>query len=110
MMDASTLAVLSITRQPPKSCASQSLPRVERTDMMSEPTISFIRTWRLLKALVLVTLLAVPQAEAQTNRIHWAYQPLASTVIPSTRNTNWSRSPVDAFILAKLESNALQPA
>lgn len=78
--------------------------------MMSELTISFIRTRRLLKALVLVTLLAVPQADAQTNRAHWAYQPLASTVIPLTRNTNWSRSPVDAFILVKLESNALQPA
>ncbi|MCI0541586.1 MAG: DUF1549 and DUF1553 domain-containing protein [Verrucomicrobiales bacterium] len=61
-------------------------------------------------SLSLGILLAVLPATAEEVRPHWAYQPLAQAEIPSTKSTNWSRSPVDAFILAKLEANALEPA
>lgn len=43
-------------------------------------------------------------------REHWAFRPLARTLPPVTRRTDWARSSIDAFVLAKLEAANLQPA
>ncbi|MBS1791920.1 MAG: PSD1 domain-containing protein [Acidobacteria bacterium] len=40
----------------------------------------------------------------------WAYQPLANPSVPKVKNSAWVKSPVDAFILAKLEEQNLTPA
>lgn len=40
----------------------------------------------------------------------WAYQPLAQTAVPQVKNSAWIKSPIDAFILAKLEEKGLKPA
>ncbi|MFN0195144.1 MAG: DUF1549 domain-containing protein [Planctomycetaceae bacterium] len=40
----------------------------------------------------------------------WSLQPLSHPVIPETTDRGWSRQPLDAFILAKLESHDLSPA
>ena len=36
-------------------------------------------------------------------RRHWAFQPLNRPAIPTVHDSSWVRSPIDAFILAKLE-------
>jgi hypothetical protein len=41
---------------------------------------------------------------------HWAYQPLARPTPPAVRNRRWARNPVDAFVLARLETEGLKPA
>src|SRR5260221_46018 len=43
-------------------------------------------------------------------RGHWAYQPIVKPPIPQTKNHAWPRTPVDAFILAKLEEKNMVPA
>ncbi len=43
-------------------------------------------------------------------RTHWAFQPVKRPAIPTVKNQRWVQSPVDAFILAKLESTGMQPA
>ena len=43
-------------------------------------------------------------------RSHWAFQPLTQPAVPSISNTRWVQTPVDAFILAKLESMNLPPS
>ncbi|HYR58140.1 MAG TPA: DUF1549 domain-containing protein, partial [Chthoniobacteraceae bacterium] len=43
-------------------------------------------------------------------RGHWAYQPVVKPPIPQTKNHAWPRTPVDAFILAKLEEKSMVPA
>ncbi|MGB8166205.1 MAG: PSD1 and planctomycete cytochrome C domain-containing protein [Chthoniobacteraceae bacterium] len=43
-------------------------------------------------------------------RQHWAYQPVVKPAIPATKNHGWPRTPVDAFILAKLEEKNMVPA
>jgi hypothetical protein len=43
-------------------------------------------------------------------RTHWAFQPVKRPVVPTVKNQSWVQSPVDAFILAKLERAGLQPA
>ena len=46
----------------------------------------------------------------EEGRQFWAYQPVANPLLPAVKNTQWARSPVDRFILAKLEANRLKPA
>jgi hypothetical protein len=41
---------------------------------------------------------------------HWAYQPLAKPAIPAIKRTDWGRTPLDAFILARLEGQGLAPS
>src|SRR3954470_18063815 len=41
---------------------------------------------------------------------HWAYQPVKPAVPPAVKNSGWVRTPVDAFILAKLEQQGLTPS
>jgi hypothetical protein len=41
---------------------------------------------------------------------HWAFQPLRRPAVPTVRDASWVRSPIDAFILAKLESRGWKPA
>lgn len=42
-------------------------------------------------------------------RKHWAYQPVRETPVPTVRHVTWPLNEVDAFILAKLEAEGLQP-
>jgi hypothetical protein len=41
---------------------------------------------------------------------HWAFKAPAKSALPPVRNTVWARSPIDRFILSKLEAAALIPA
>jgi Protein of unknown function (DUF1553)/Protein of unknown function (DUF1549)/Planctomycete cytochrome C len=43
-------------------------------------------------------------------RNHWAYQPVKKPAIPSVRNRPWCITPVDAFIVQKLEEKQMLPA
>jgi hypothetical protein len=40
----------------------------------------------------------------------WAYQPVQRPPVPEVKNKTWVRSPVDAFVLAKLEQKNLKPS
>jgi cytochrome c553 len=42
-------------------------------------------------------------------RAHWAFQPVKKPALPAVQNTIWARTPVDHFVLAKLEANGLTP-
>jgi hypothetical protein len=39
----------------------------------------------------------------------WSYQPLRRPAVPKVAQASWVTNPIDAFILAKLEANALAP-
>jgi hypothetical protein len=58
---------------------------------------------------------AVPGAEEKKGpitdaaRTYWAYQPVQRPAVPPVKNTAWVQSPIDAFILARLEAAGLQP-
>ena len=40
---------------------------------------------------------------------HWAFKPVRKTDPPTVKAANWIKTPVDAFVLAKLEANGLTP-
>jgi hypothetical protein len=41
---------------------------------------------------------------------HWAYVAPRRPALPSVRNSGWARTPIDRFILARLEREGLKPA
>lgn len=41
---------------------------------------------------------------------HWAFLPLSTDPPPTPRLAEWTRNPIDAFILARLEANLLPPS
>ena len=43
-------------------------------------------------------------------RQHWCYQPVKSVALPVVKNKAWPITPIDTFILAKLEGAGLTPA
>jgi mono/diheme cytochrome c family protein len=46
----------------------------------------------------------------KSERDHWAFKPVSKSPVPEVKNQNWVTTPVDAFILAKLEENGLKPS
>ncbi len=43
-------------------------------------------------------------------RKHWAYQPPDRHAFPNNKNQQWCRTPIDNFILQKLEANGMLPS
>ncbi len=41
---------------------------------------------------------------------HWAFEPLEAPAVPEVEDADWVRSPIDAFVLARLQQNGLTPA
>lgn len=41
---------------------------------------------------------------------HWAFRPNRRPTVPRTRNSEWARNPIDAFVLARLELEGLEPS
>lgn len=45
---------------------------------------------------------------AERAKAHWAFRPLRDIPVPSVANPNWCQTPIDRFILAKLESAGIR--
>src|SRR5436309_144749 len=43
-------------------------------------------------------------------RRHWCWQPLQTCKPPAVRQADWPQTPIDHFVLTKLEANGLAPA
>ncbi len=43
-------------------------------------------------------------------RNFWAFRPVVRNEIPQTKDAGWVRTPIDAFVLVKLEANGVRPA
>ena len=56
----------------------------------------------------LILAAALPTVSAEKH--HWAFQSVQSAALPTVRDTAWVKTPVDQFILAKLEADALKPS
>src|SRR5690242_10225704 len=59
----------------------------------------------------LVALLTLPlPLGAAPPRQHWAFQPVRRPTVPVPHDFAWARTPVDAFVLARLERQGIPPA
>src|SRR5213593_4310459 len=66
-----------------------------------------------LRLLTLVLAVQVGTADflrADEPAKHWAFQPVRRPDVPRVRDRAWVRTPIDAFILAKLEAAGLKPS
>lgn len=77
--------------------------------------ISFIHFASLVLTCVLLPGLPVRAVKLtgqsfEAARNHWAYQPLSSVPVPAVKTTDRMRTPIDAFLLAKLEAKGLSHA
>jgi len=56
--------------------------------------------------------LGAPAAKTWSDspKTHWAWQPLKKTPLPEVKDEAWAKTPVDKFILAKLEEKGLKPS
>jgi hypothetical protein len=63
-------------------------------------------------ACLVVCLAAASSARAQEKDKDkwWSLEPLARPALPSVKASGWARNPIDAFILAKLDSLGLKPS
>ena len=66
---------------------------------------------KLLPAIILLeTAFAISKADVRSPNNpeqHWSFQPLSNPPLPQSRNSEWPTSPLDHFILAKLEQHQL---
>ncbi len=53
--------------------------------------------------------LAKRSIDIEKGREHWAFQPIKAITPPAVKNAAWGRTPVDRFILAKLEDKGVTP-
>ncbi len=49
------------------------------------------------------------KAYGGVGKAHWAFQPVKPTAVPAVRDHSWIQSPIDNFVLAKLEAAGLHP-
>ncbi len=48
-------------------------------------------------------------AYSGVGRQHWSFLPVKKSPVPAVKNAAWCQSPIDAFILEKLEGSGLKP-
>jgi len=77
---------------------------------LSDDQIENFRTW-FADGAVWPATLASSASSTQQQQTHWAFQPVKKDLRPPvTSKPSWVQTPVDAFILAKLEEKKLAPA
>jgi len=50
-----------------------------------------------------------PHVFTPAQKNYWAFQPVKKSPLPAVKDKAWVKTPIDAFILAKLEENKLRP-
>jgi hypothetical protein len=53
---------------------------------------------------------AVPPSVAVARASHWSFRPVTKATVPVVKDRAWVRTPIDAFVLARLEAQGLAPA
>ncbi|HEY1784256.1 MAG TPA: PSD1 and planctomycete cytochrome C domain-containing protein, partial [Pirellulales bacterium] len=53
---------------------------------------------------------ATAAAEVDGWKRHWAFRPLADAPEPTVQHGDWVRSPIDRFVLARLEAESFEPS
>jgi hypothetical protein len=54
--------------------------------------------------------MAGPPSAAEARRTHWAFQSVRRPTVPEVRDRSWGKTPLDFFVLAKLEEKGMIPS
>ena len=81
---------------------------------LPEASVAIIRQWVGLgapwPAITHTGVASKPTEGRDFGAPHWSFKPVVCPSVPPTNDRNWPRSPVDAFILARLEAAGLTPS
>src|SRR5438105_1411454 len=99
--------------------AGQEQPRMPLGGKLSDDEIAVLKAWidggADWDSNVTLTAPAAGSAPAtekkftDAQRKYWAFQKIVKAPVPSVKAKDWVRTPIDAFILAKLEEKNLKP-
>jgi hypothetical protein len=103
-----------------KHVSAQEQPQMPLGGKLSDEEIAVLKAWiDTGAAWDPAVQLASPTAAAQpvvperkftdAQRKYWAFQKVVKPAVPAVKEKSWVRTPVDAFILAKLEERRLKP-
>src|SRR5690349_4069838 len=84
----------------------EDVPRMpKKGDPLSSEQIALIRAWIEQGAIW-------PDVSTEENRVkeHWAFKAPVRPALPDVKNKEWIRTPIDAFVLARLEEEGLKPS
>ncbi|MDB5332224.1 MAG: hypothetical protein JWP03_3375 [Phycisphaerales bacterium] len=76
---------------------------------MQGPRVMLFASALALAAAALAESTPGQSASAEAGRKFWSFQPLAHPQPPATKDGQWSRTPIDRFVLAKMEEKGLSP-
>ena len=81
-------------------------------DPLADAQITLIRSWIDQGAAWPATAAesAAPAPTADPEPKHWAYRAPQRPSLPEVRNVKWVRTPIDQFVLARLEKEGLEPS
>jgi hypothetical protein len=103
-----------------KQVAAQEQPQMPLGGKLSDEEIAVLKAWIDTGAAWDSSVqLAMPTADSHlvaaqskftdAQRKYWAFQKVVKPAVPAVKEKGWVRTPVDAFILAKLEERHLKP-
>ena len=97
----SSLLIRAVTHQDEKL-------RMPLAGRLPDEEIALLSDWVRMGAPWGVT--ADPDRRASESEGFWAFEPPVEPSLPQVRDLDWVRSPIDRFILARLEAEGLEPA
>jgi mono/diheme cytochrome c family protein len=75
---------------------------------LSDPQIALVKAWIDQGAKSAAE--DKPSLDGRPRSDHWAFQTIVRPAIPKVENADWLRNEIDAFVLAKLQQEGLQPS
>ena len=63
-----------------------------------------------LSVFICCAVLLAADTFTQRQREFWSFQPIKPQTSPAVKHTKWARTPIDSFVLAKLEAKGIEPA
>jgi mono/diheme cytochrome c family protein len=89
-------------------------PKMPPKGKLPEAQIDILRRWVKIgtpwaDAAVMVTRRGPSPVDEEARRF-WSFRQVVRPPVPRVKDTDWAKTPIDAFILAKLEAQGLQPA
>jgi cytochrome c553 len=91
---------------------TQMPPNKDGGKKLSDAQIAVLTEWVKMGAPDPRTASAVKKLTGLTKsaREHWSFQPVKKPTVPAVKNRAWCATPVDAFILEKIESKGMSPS
>jgi hypothetical protein len=93
--------------------ADETLQMPPKNKKLSDDKITYLVEWIKMGApdpRVPTTKVSSWDGIYEKSKKHWAFQPVKEPAAPVVKNGRWVQTPVDAFVLAKLETKKMRPS